>query len=332
MLSIGTATFAGGDRTGSWGDVQLDEARRLIDIAIDAGANFFDTADVYSGGRAEEVLGRAISGRRDEVLIGTKASFRGGAGANDVGSSRFHLIRALEGSLRRLGTDYVDVYYLHGFDALTPQEEVLSILDQMVRDGKVRYIGCSNFSGWHLMKSLAISDRYGWTRHVAHQVHYSLAAREFEWELMPLGSDQGVGSVVWSPLSQARLTGKIRRGRRAPAQSRLVVPTEVAAVEDEEHLFRIIDVLDELAEETGKSIPQIALNWLFHRPTVASVILGVRTERQLTDNLGALGWALTSSQSARLDQVSSRPAIYPYWHQRRNFGERNPSLVPGAGS
>jgi aryl-alcohol dehydrogenase-like predicted oxidoreductase len=333
VLSIGTATFAGGDRVGSWGDIQLEEARRIIGIAMDAGANFFDTADVYSGGRAEEVLGQAISGRRDQVLIGTKASFRGGAGGpNDVGSSRSHLVRALEGSLRRLGTDFVDIYYLHGFDAFTPQEEVLSTLDQFVRDGKVRYIGCSNFSGWQLMKSLSISDRYGWSRHVAHQVHYSLAAREFEWELMPLNVDQQVGAVVWSPLSQARLTGKVRRGGVAIAESRLVVPTEVTDVEDEELLYDIVDVLVELAEETGKSIPQIALNWLLHRPTVSSIILGVRTEKQLADNLGALGWALTPSQVARLDQVSSTRKIYPYWHQVRNFGERNPGAVPVAGS
>lgn len=300
---------------------------------MDAGVNFFDTADTYSGGRAEEVLGRAISGRRDDVLIGTKASSRGAAaGPNEVGSSRFHLIRALEGSLRRLGTDYVDVYYLHGFDAFTPQQEVLSVLDRFVSDGKVRYIGCSNFSGWQLMKSLSISDRYGWSRHVAHQVHYSLAAREYEWELMPLGLDQGVGAVVWSPLSQSRLTGKMRRGVRAPSGSRLVAPTEVAHFEDEQRLFGVIDVLDELAGETGRSIPQIALNWLLHRPTVSSIIVGVRTEEQLKDNLGALGWGLTSGQLARLDRVSSVPPIYPYWHQQRNFSERNPSPVPGAGS
>jgi aryl-alcohol dehydrogenase-like predicted oxidoreductase len=333
VLSIGTATFAGGNQTGSWGDIQLDEARRIIGIAMDAGANFFDTADVYSDGRAEEILGRAISGRRDQVLIGTKASFRGGAvGANDVGSSRFHLLQALHGSLRRLGTDYVDIYYLHGFDAFTRQEEVMSTLDQFVRDGKVRYLGCSNFSGWQLMKSLSVSDRYGWSRHVAHQVHYSLAAREFEWELMPLSLDQGVGAVVWSPLSQARLTGKVRRGAPSPLGSRLAVPTEVTDVEDEGLLFGIVDVLDELAQETGKSIPQIALNWLLHRPAVSSIVLGVRTEQQLVEDLGALGWGLTSSQSTRLDKVSETRRIYPYWHQQHNFSERNPGPVVAAGS
>jgi aryl-alcohol dehydrogenase-like predicted oxidoreductase len=206
VLSFGTATFAGGAGETSWGNTQVEEATRLVDIALDHGVNFFDTADIYSGGRAEEVLGRAVGGRRDQVLIGTKATGRqpDATDVNDVGSSRFHLTRALEESLRRLGTDYVDVYYLHQFDAVTPQEEVLNTLDGFVRSGKVRYIGCSNFSGWQLMKSLSVSERHGWSRHVAHQAHYSLAAREFEWELMPLAVDQKVGTVVWSPLSQSR--------------------------------------------------------------------------------------------------------------------------------
>jgi len=322
-LSLGTATFAGGDRPGSWGDVQVEEATRLIDIALEAGANFFDTADIYSAGRSEEVLGRALGRRRDDALIGTKLNGRTGPGANDVGSSRFHIVRAVEASLRRLGTEWIDVLYLHGFDALTPLEEVNATLDELVRSGKVRYIGASNFSGWQLMKSLAVSDRHGWTRHVAHQAFYSLAAREYEWELMPLAVDQNVGTVVWSPLAQSRLSGKIRRGARRPADSRLAVRGETEKTGDEQ-LLRIVDVLDELALETGRTVPQLALNWVLSRPTVASVIIGARTEEQLRENLGAAGWSLAPEQLARLDAVSRVTPIYPYWHQMEQVGPRNP--------
>ena len=324
MLSFGTATFGGGEGTGSWGNTQVDEARRMVDLALDAGIDFFDTADIYSGGRAEEILGRAVAGRRDEVLIGTKANGRTGPGANDVGSSRSHLTRALEASLRRLDTDYVDVYWLHGFDGLTPVEEVLSTLDEFVRSGKVRYIGCSNFSGWQLMKSLSVSERNGWARHVAHQAFYSLASREFEWELMPLAVDQGIGTVVWSPLSQGRLTGKLRRDTPVPADSRLAVPGETEASGDRETLFRTIDVLDELVAETGKTIPQLALNWVLSRPTVSSIIFGARNEAQFIENLGAVGWSLDADQIARLDAASATTPIYPYWHQVVNNSERLP--------
>jgi aryl-alcohol dehydrogenase-like predicted oxidoreductase len=324
-LSFGTGTFAGGPRgAAAWGDIQVQEAQRLVDIALDAGANFFDTADIYAEGAAEEVLGAAVAGRRDRLLIGTKASFRGPTDdVNDVGSSRFHLIHALEGSLRRLGVDHIDVYYLHGFDALTPQEEVLSTLDEFVRSGKVRYLGCSNFSGWQLMKALSVSERHGWARHVAHQAYYSLAAREFEWELMPLGLDQNVGTVVWSPLAQSRLTGKVRRGQAVPAESRLQRGAETEKSGDQETLFRTVDVLDELAEETGKTLIQVALNWVLRRPTVSSLIIGARDERQLTENLGAVGWTLSPEQVARLDAASATAPPYPYWHQR-DFSERNP--------
>ena len=324
VLSFGTATFGGGERRGSWGNVQVDEARRMVDVAMDAGINFFDTADIYSRGHAEEILGRAVAGRRDEVLIGTKTNGRTGTGVNDVGSSRHHLTRALESSLRRLDTDYVDIYYLHGFDALTPVDEVLSTLDDFVRSGKVRYIGCSNFSGWQLMKSLSVSERYGWTRHVAHQAFYSLASREFEWELMPLAADQGIGTVVWSPLSQGRLTGKLRRDTPVPENSRLAVRGETEASGDRETLYRTIDVLDELVLETGRTIPQLALNWVLNRPTVSSIIFGARSEAQLTENLGAVGWSLDADQIARLDAASATTPIYPYWHQRVNNSERLP--------
>ena len=301
------------------------EATRLVDVSLDAGLTMFDSADVYSGGQAEEILGKAIAGRRDRVLISTKASFRYGDGPNDVGSSRFHLIRAVDASLRRLGTDYIDLFQLHGFDALTPIEEVVGTLDDLVRAGKIRYIGASNFSGWHLMKSLAVSEKYGLARYVAHQAYYSLVGREYEWELMPLGLDQKVGAVVWSPLGWARLTGKIRRGQPRPEVSRLQDKANVDAgpqVSDD-YLFAVVDVLDALAAETGKTVPQIALNWLLQRPTVSTLVIGARNEEQLRQNLGAVGWNLTSEQVARLDAASAVTPIYPYWHQR-GFAERNP--------
>jgi aryl-alcohol dehydrogenase-like predicted oxidoreductase len=322
VLSYGTATFAGEGDT-AWGNTPVAEATRLVDIALDAGMNFFDTADVYSAGRSESVLGAAIRGRRDKVLITTKATFRSDPGPNGVGSSRQHLLAACEGSLRRLGTDYIDLYTLHGFDAMTPIEETLRTLDDLVRSGKVRYVGCSNFSGWHLMKSLGIAEKYGLPRYVAHQVYYSLAGRDFEWELMPLAIDQKVGTVVWSPLAQGRLTGKVRRNQAAPQDSRTRFPSETRQSGDEETLFRTVDVMDEIAAETGKSLSQIAINWLLQRPTVSSIIFGARNEEQLRDNLAAAEWKLTDEQVKRLDEASAVTPIYPYWHQM-NFKERNP--------
>jgi aryl-alcohol dehydrogenase-like predicted oxidoreductase len=272
------------------------------------------------------VLGEAIKGRRDKVLISTKATFRNGAGPNDVGSSRFALIRAVEAALKRLGTDYIDLFQLHGYDALTPPEEVLATLDQLIRDGKIRYIGVSNYSGWHLMKALAVADRYGYPRHVAQQAYYSLVGRDFEWELMPLGLDQGVGTVVWSPLGWGRLTGKLRRGQPMPAQSRLHETADFGPPVPEDYLYTVVDALDAVAAETGKSIPQIALNWLLQRPTVATVVIGARNEEQLRQNLGAVGWNLTPEQVAKLDAASATTRAYPYWHQAA-FGERNPPPV-----
>jgi aryl-alcohol dehydrogenase-like predicted oxidoreductase len=326
-LSFGTGTFGGkGEFFAAWGQTDVKAATRLVDICLDAGLTMFDSADVYSAGAAEEILGEAIKGRRNQVLISTKATFRRGDGANDVGSSRFHLIEACEAALRRLQTDHIDLFQLHGFDALTPVEETLSALDDLVRAGKIRYIGCSNFSGWHLMKSLAVSDRYNLPRHVAHQAYYSLVGREYEWELMPLGLDQQVGAVVWSPLGWGRLTGKIRRGQPLHADSRLHKTAERGPQIEDEYLYRVVDALDAVAAETGKSIPQIALNWLLRRPTVASVIIGARDEAQLRQNLGAVGWALTPDQIAKLDAASDRLPVYPYWHQR-GFAERNPLPV-----
>jgi aryl-alcohol dehydrogenase-like predicted oxidoreductase len=326
-LSFGTATFGGGNAFFSaWGNTGVAEANRLIDICLEAGVNLIDTADVYSTGMAEEVLGKAIAGRRDQLLLSTKATFRMGDGPNQLGSSRYHLIRACEESLRRLNTDHIDIYTLHGFDALTPVEETLKTLDTLVQSGKVRYIACSNFSGWHLMKSLAISQAHGWARYIAHQAFYSLVGREYEWELMPLALDQKVGTIVWSPLASGVLSGKIRRGQPAPEGSRVQqIGSEGSRIPDEK-VYEIVDVLDVLAEETGKSVPQIALNWLLQRPTVASIIIGARNEEQLRQNLGAVGWNLTSEQVARLDQASEMPTIYPYWHQR-SFTERNPLPV-----
>ena len=322
VLSYGTATFAGeGEK--AWGNTQVEEATRLVDIALDAGMNFFDTADVYSAGRSETVLGGAVKGRRDKVLITTKATFRSEPGPNGAGSSRYHLLRACEGSLRRLQTDYIDLYTLHGFDAMTPIEETLRTLEDLVRSGKVRYIACSNFSGWHLMKSLGIAEKYGLPRYAAHQAYYSLAAREYEWELMPLAIDQQVGTVVWSPLAQGRLTGKVRRGQPAPQNSRTRNPSETIQSGDSETFFRTIEAMDEIAAETGKSLSQIAINWLLQRPTVSSIIFGARNEEQLRENLAAVDWKLSDEQVKKLDAASAVTPIYPYWHQM-SFRERNP--------
>lgn len=329
VLSLGTGTFGGGgDFFKAWGASDVAEATKLVDICLEAGLTMFDSADVYSGGMAEEILGEAIKGRRDKVLISTKGTFRTGEGPNDVGSSRFHLRRAVDASLKRLKTDYIDLYQLHAFDAVTPIEEVLGTLDDLVRAGKIRYIGCSNFSGWHLMKSLAISEKYGLARYVAHQAYYSLVGRDYEWELMPLALDQGVGAVVWSPLGWGRLTGKIRRGQPLPDKSRLQsqLVKDIGPQVPEEQLYRVVDAIDQVAKETGKTVPQIALNWLLQRPSVATVIVGARNEEQLRQNLGAVGWNLTPQQVAKLDAASTVPLAYPYWHQR-GFIERNPAPV-----
>ena len=323
VLSLGTVTFGGGKD--GFGGSDVAEAKRLVDICLDAGLNMFDSADNYSRGAAEEILGQAIQGRRSQVILSTKATFRSGAGPNDVGASRFHLIQSVEGSLRRLNTDYIDLFQLHAFDALTPIEETLSTLNDLVHAGKIRYLGCSNFSGWHLMKSLAVADQHGWERYVAHQAYYSLVGRDYEWELMPLAVAENVGCVVWSPLGWARLTGKIRRGQPSPEISRLKTQwvADIGPQIPQEYLFKVVDALDVVAAETGKTVPQVAINWLLQRPTVSTVIIGARNEEQLQENLGALSWKLTSEQVAFLDLASETPKIYPYWHQA-GFKERNP--------
>ncbi len=275
------------------------------------------------------MLGGAIKHlKREDVLISTKATFRFGEGLNDVGSSRYHLIRALEGSLERLGTDYIDIYHMHEVDSMTPIEETLATLDDFVRSGKVRYIACSNYTGWQLMKSLSVSERYGWSRFVGHQVYYSLVGRDYEWELMPLALDQGIGALVWSPLGWGRLTGKIRHGVPIPEVSRLNsrLATDAGPQVPEEHLYKVVDALDQVAAETGRTVPQVALNWVLRRPTISSVIIGARNEQQLRQNLGAVGWVLTQEQIATLDAASELPLAYPSWHNRQ-FTERNPKPV-----
>ncbi len=327
VLSLGTATFGGGTEFFKhWGNTDAEGARRLVDIALDAGVAMFDSADVYSNGLAEEVLGQAIAGRRDKVLISTKGTFRMAPGPNGIGSSRHRIIAACEASLRRLGTDYIDLYQMHGFDAVTPIDETVRALDDLVTAGKVRYLGVSNFSGWHLMKSIAVADRYGWSRYVAHQAYYSLVGREYEWELMPLGLAEGVGAVVWSPLGWGRLTGRIRRNQ-TPDVSRLPGTRDSAPPVDDEYLFRVVEAIDVVAAETGRTVPQIALNWLLQRPTVSTILVGARNEAQLRENLGAIGWSLTPDQVARLDAASAVTPIYPYWHQRGTMGTRNPKIV-----
>lgn len=329
-LSFGTGTFGGsGPLFGAWGNTDSKEARRLIDICLEAGVTLFDTADVYSNGASERVLGEAIKGRRDEVMISTKAALPLGEGPNEAGSSRERLIRSVEQALDRLGTDHIDLFQLHAFDAGTPIEEVLATLDMLVKAGKLRYVGVSNFSGWQLMKSLAIAERYGYPRYAAHQVYYSLVGRDYEWELMPLGQDQGVGALVWSPLGWGRLTGKLRRGQPLPDGSRLHETASYGPPVDEERLYSVLDLLETLAEETGKSVPQVAINWLLQRPTVSSVIIGARNEEQLHQNLGATGWSLTAEQVAWLDAVSETTAAYPYFPYRRQegFARLNPPVV-----
>lgn len=330
VLTFGTGTFGGGNEFfKAWGASDVAEATRLVSICLEAGVTMFDSADVYSGGLAEEVLGGAIKGRRDKLLISTKGTFRRGPGPNEVGSSRHALLGAVEASLRRLGTDYIDLYQLHSFDAFTPVEEALGVLDDLVRAGKIRYIGCSNFSGWHLMKSLAVSERYGLARYVAHQIYYSLIGRDYEWELMPLALDQKVGAVVWSPLGWGRLGGKYRRGQPPPKESRLNSPAMAGRGPQvtDEYLYRVVDALEAVSREVGKTVAQVALNWLLGRPSISTVIVGARNEEQLRQNLGAVGWKLTAEQVKKLDAASAVQPAYPVWHQRSTFPERNPPPV-----
>jgi aryl-alcohol dehydrogenase-like predicted oxidoreductase len=320
VLSFGTATFGGSNEFfKAWGSTQVPEATRLVNLCLDAGVNLFDTANVYSRGLSEEILGKAITGLRDRLLISTKATFPMTDGIQDFGSSRMHLIKACEDSLRRLGTDHIDIYHMHGFDANTAVDETLRTLDNLIQSGKVRYIACSNFSGWHLMKSLSVSERYGWSKYIAHQAYYSLLNRDFEWELMQVGIDQHIGTIVWSPLASGKLSGKYRRNQPYPKDARVAQGGSpvLNTLVDDERLYDIVDVLDELQMETGKTISQISLNWLLQRPTVSNIIIGARNEEQLKQNLDAVGWNLTMDQVKKLDKASDILPAYPYWHQRQ---------------
>ena len=334
VLCFGTGTFGGGTEFfKAWGETDVKEARKLVDVCMDAGVNFFDTADIYSNGLSEEILGQAIKHLpRESLLISTKTTFPKTPakdetiGPNAMGSSRYHITQQIEGSLKRLGTDYIDIYHMHGFDALTPIEETLNTLDKLVREGKVLYIAASNFSGWHLQKSIGLSDRYGWARYVAHQVYYSLVGRDYEWELMPQAVEEKIGALVWSPLGWGRLTGKIRRGQPLPPTSRLHTAAAGGPEMDDGYLYTVVDALDKVAAETGKSVPQVALNWLLQRPTVSSVIIGARNEEQLRANLEAASFKLSVAQVETLDRASQTRPIYPYWHQHQ-FQVRNPMPV-----
>jgi aryl-alcohol dehydrogenase-like predicted oxidoreductase len=323
VLSFGTMTLGGEGRFSAMGNVQVEEARRLVGICIDAGVNLFDTADVYSFGKSEEVLGQALGGRRKEIVLATKACARVEPGTNKTGLSRRHLIESCEASLRRLGTDYIDLYQAHNFDSLTPLDETLRAYEDLIRAGKILYAGCSNYGGWQLMKALAVSERLGIPRYISQQVEYSLVARGVESDLVPLGLDQRVGIMAWSPLHFGLLSGKFRRGQGRPAESRLNSLDAPGAV-DEERLYRIVDVLDEIAVRRGISVPQVALNWVTRKPCVDTVIIGARNEQQLRDNLAAAEWALTDQEVAALDEVSAIPTPYPYWHQQKFVGDRNP--------
>ena len=325
-LILGTATFGGGSEfLAKWGATDVREATSLIDIALEAGCNMFDTADGYSAGLSEEILGQAIKGRRGQTLIATKTGMPMGPGPNERGTSREKIIRSCEASLSRLGTDYIDLYQLHAFDALTPIEEMLHALDSLTRAGKIRYFGVSNYSGWHLMKMVALAERHGLPKPVTHQIYYSLVAREFEWELMPLALDQNVGTLVWSPLSGAKLTGKIGRSKRPPEGSRAA--SDATWDVPDEQLYAVTDVLEAVSAETGHSVARLALAWLLGRPTVSGLIIGARNAEQLTDNLKAAEVTFTPDQLARLDKASSITPVYPYWHQRRTSSDRNPPPV-----
>jgi aryl-alcohol dehydrogenase-like predicted oxidoreductase len=320
-LTLGTMTFGGEGNFAKVGDTGVEGARRQVDMALDAGVNMIDTADVYSGGASEEILGQVLEGRRDQVLIATKARMSMGDGANDAGLSRAHLIKAVDASLRRLRTDYIDLYQVHEWDGQTPLEETLDTLDTLVRSGKVRYIGCSNYAGWQLMKALGISDRLGYQRFAGQQIHLSLQAREAEYELVPASLDQGVGILVWSPLAGGLLSGKYRRGKEQP-EGRQLSGWGEPPVRDEEALYAVVDVLLRVSETLGASPAQVALAWLLGRPGVSSVIVGARTDEQLADNLAAANLELTDDQRAMLDAVSAPPLLYPYWHQAKTASDR----------
>lgn len=325
VLSFGTMTLGGEGRFAAMGNVQVEEARRLIGICLEAGVNLIDTADIYSFGKSEEVVGQALGNWRKDIVLATKVFNRLGPGTNQAGLSRRHIIEGCEASLRRLGTDYIDLFQSHSFDALTPIDETLRAYDDLIRAGKVRYIGCSNHSGWHLMKAQATSERLGVARYVSQQINYSLLARDAEHELIPVGLDQRVGVMAWSPLQAGLLSGKFRRGGERPAESRLNT-LDLPGNVDFDRLYAIVDVLAEISAQRGVSIAQAALNWVMRKPCVDTVVIGARNEAQLRDNLAAAAWSLSSEEVIRLDEVSATPLPYPNWHQQKFAVERNPPL------
>jgi aryl-alcohol dehydrogenase-like predicted oxidoreductase len=321
-LTLGTMTFGGLDNFAAVGSTDVAGATRQIDLCLDRGVNFIDTADVYSGGESEEILGAALKGRRDRVLLATKARMPMGDGPNDAGLSRHHLIASCEASLRRLGTDHIDLYQVHEWDGQTPLEETLEALDTLVRDGKVRYVGGSNYGGWQLMKALGVADRHGYRRFVTQQIYYSLQSRDAEYELLPIAVDQGIGIIVWSPLAGGLLSGKYRRGVEPPAGSRHLTDWNEPPVRNREQLYDVVAALVEIGEGHGVSAAQVALAWSLARPGVVSLIVGARTEEQLADNLGAADLKLSDGEHARLEELSRPPLIYPYWHQAKTASDR----------
>jgi aryl-alcohol dehydrogenase-like predicted oxidoreductase len=321
VLTMGTMTFGGAGKFANVGATGVDEARKQIDMCLDAGVNLIDTADVYSAGLSEEIIGKAVAGRRDDVLLATKVRATMGPGPNDGGGSRHHIIAGAEASLRRLGTDYIDLYQLHGWDGRTPLEETLAALDHLVNSGKVRYVGCSNYSGWHLMKALGTADKFGLPRFVSQQIYYSLQARDAEYELIPATIDQGLGVLVWSPLAGGLLSGRYRRGVE-PTHGRQLTDWNEPPVRDQEKLYDTVEVLLAIAAEHNASAAQVALAWLIGRPGVTSLVIGARTSEQLADNLAATNLVLSAEEHARLDEVSLQPLLYPYWHQAANARDR----------
>ena len=322
VLSLGTMTFGGQGKFAKTGQTDVEAAQRQIGLCLDAGINLFDTADVYSGGESEVILGKALGGKRNDVLIASKARFPMGDGPNDRGSSRHHILRACEASLKRLNTDYLDLYQLHQWDGQTPLEETLRALDDLVSSGKVRYVGVSNFSAWHVMKTLGVAQASHYIRQVSQQIHYTLQAREAEYELLPAAQDQGLGTLVWSPLAGGLLSGKYRRNQAAPEGTRHLADWGEPPVRDENALYDVVDVLVDIAEARGVSAAQIALAWLIARPQVTSVIVGARNDTQLQDNLQAADITLTTEETEKLNAVSQLPLLYPYWHQAQTASDR----------
>ncbi|MFO1037937.1 MAG: aldo/keto reductase [Geminicoccaceae bacterium] len=322
VLTLGTMTFGGVGKFSFTGETDVAGARRIVDRCIDAGVTFFDTANVYSWGVSEEILGEVLRGRRGSVLVTTKVRMKMGEGPNDAGLSRHQIVAQCEASLKRLGTDWIDLYQLHEWDGATPLEETLYALDTLVRAGKVRYVGCSNYSGWHIMKALGIAERRGFEPLVSQQIHHTLEAREAEYELVPIAVDQGVGIMVWSPLAGGLLSGKYRRGQPMPPGSRHLTDWGEPPIRDQDRLYRIIETLVELAESRDATPAQLALAWLLTRPGVSTLVIGAKNEEQLTANLGAVDIVLSEEERKRLDEVSAPPLLYPYWHQAKTASDR----------